>query len=354
MPVTHPLRAAAALLPLVATALAAAAPHTAYVRAARASATDDIETVTERRFATIVGATTGASSISEWCVHICSDDCKARTYRFLHACRLSTLQANGTWPDVDYTAGCDAPTANWKAQTHWSRIRASPNHVVTLSRAGGLTLRLLARFQRPSQPLGTVVYQTQSNGCRVTMSAALSRWPWASGSPTTSLTRRALTRVETTRVPAAPPAFGIRTGSITYAYVLSVIGSGADLSTHRLPSWQVIGVPTFVGEVCLLLGDSLADTELGNCTKMTSRSFATFVTGINGVSAITGANALDIASIGIDEGLLTQNATLIAAGFDRVHADAVVQNATKADGIRADGSFGQHTGIIYNGNYGKD
>ena len=122
-----------------------------------------------------------------------------------------------------------------------------------------------------------------------------------------------------------------------------------------LPSlWQVIGVPTFVGEVCLLLGDSLTTSELGNCTKMTGRSFATFDTGINGVSAITGANALDIASIGIDEGLLTQNATLIAAAFGRVHDDAVVQNAVKADGIRADGSFGQHTGIIYNGNYGKD
>ena len=50
----------------------------------------------------------------------------------------------------------------------------------------------------------------------------------------------------------------------------------------------------------------------------------------------------------------TQNATLIAAAFGRVHDDAVVQNAVKADGIRADGSFGQHTGIIYNGNYGKD
>ena len=119
-------------------------------------------------------------------------------------------------------------------------------------------------------------------------------------------------------------------------------------------SYQVIGIPGFVGEACLLLGDSLLVSELGNCTKFTGRSFATFETGINGVSAITGANALDIASIGLDEGLLTQNASMISSAFDRIHAEVVVQNAVKADGIRADGSFGQHTGIIYNGNYGKD
>ena len=113
-------------------------------------------------------------------------------------------------------------------------------------------------------------------------------------------------------------------------------------------------MPTFVGKVCLLLGDSLTDSELGNCTKMTGRSFNTFTTGINGVSSITGANALDIASIGIDQGLLTQDASLIAAGFARVHAEAVIQSGIKVDGIRADGSFGQHAGIIYNGNYGKD
>lgn len=56
---------------------------------------------------------------------------------------------------MDYTAGCDAPTANWKAEEHWSRIRkqvsvlsisAAANHllvcphVVTLASAfhGGL------------------------------------------------------------------------------------------------------------------------------------------------------------------------------------------------------------------------
>ena len=69
---------------------------------------------------------------------------------------------------------------------------------------------------------------------------------------------------------------------------------------------------------------------------------------------ITGANALDIASVGIDKGLLTKNISLLFDAYRRVHADIVVQNKVGADGIRADGSFGQHAGILYSGNYGKD
>ena len=61
-----------------------------------------------------------------------------------------------------------------------------------------------------------------------------------------------------------------------------------------------------------------------------------------------------LTGFGIDEGLLTMNASLIADAFNRIHGDVVIHNGTKVDGIRADGSFGQHTGIIYNGNYGKD
>ncbi|KAL7285291.1 hypothetical protein ACG7TL_000386 [Trametes sanguinea] len=249
------------------------------------AASSDIQLVTQRRYDTIIGATTGATSIATW---------------------LSTLQPNGQWPDVDYTAGCDAPTANWKAQSHWERI-------LTFASAWHGGLKNADQF-------------VQSSQVRSAITTAMGFW-----------------------------------FSNDFADP-SCLDSGGDSAcpcgTPGLwnTNWfsNVIGVPTFVGEVCLLLGNSLTASELGNCTKFTGRSFATFDTGINGVSAITGANALDIASIGIDEGLLTQNATLVSAAFGRVHADAVIQNAIKADGIRADGSFGQHTGIIYNGNYGKD
>ncbi|OCH96194.1 polysaccharide lyase family 8 protein [Obba rivulosa] len=276
------------LLPLCEIVSAVALPsfHSQYQsRALDASVTADIETVTERRFSTIVGSATEASSISTW---------------------ESSLEANGQWPDVDYTAGCDAPTANWAAENHWSRI-------LTLAAGwhGG--------FAGASQFV-------QSTTLRSAISLAMGFW---------------------------------FSNDFTDP---SCIDSGGDAAcpcgTPGLwnTNWfsNVIDIPNLVGEVCLLLNDSLTTSELGNCTKFTGRSYNTFQTGINGVSSITGANLLDIASIGIDEGLLTVNASLIMDAFNRIHADAVIQNATKADGIRADGSFGQHTGIIYNGNYGKD
>ena len=77
-------------------------------------------------------------------------------------------------------------------------------------------------------------------------------------------------------------------------------------------------------------------------------------TDINGPGDLTGANALDVASIGIAAGLLVDDAALVKAGYERIHEDVVIVNEVKEDGIRADGSFAQHNGIIYNGNYGKD
>ncbi|KAF8642386.1 hypothetical protein AX16_009654 [Volvariella volvacea WC 439] len=117
---------------------------------------------------------------------------------------------------------------------------------------------------------------------------------------------------------------------------------------------NVILIPKWVGQTCLLLGDSLSTSEREGCDRMTQRTYATFVTGINGVSVITGANTQDIASIGIDNGLFNSNETLVADGYNRVHNELVIKDGIRVDGIRPDGSFGQHSGILYNGNYGKD
>lgn len=63
---------------------------------------------------------------------------------------------------------------------------------------------------------------------------------------------------------------------------------------------------------------------------------------------------LDVARIGIDDGLLNFNTSLVTDAYQRIHGEVVIENAIEADGIRADGSFGQHGGVLYNGNYGKD
>lgn len=39
---------------------------------------------------------------------------------------LSSLLSDGSWPDVDYTTGCDARRSNWPAQEHWNRSVCLP------------------------------------------------------------------------------------------------------------------------------------------------------------------------------------------------------------------------------------
>ncbi|KAI0274676.1 polysaccharide lyase family 8 protein [Gloeopeniophorella convolvens] len=245
----------------------------------------DIQLVIQRRLSNIVGAATGASSVSTW---------------------ISTLQPNGTWPDLDYTTGCPAQTGSWPAEKHWSRL-------TTLSAAwhGG--------FKNALQWAGDA-------SLRAAISTAMGFW-----------------------------------FENDFQNPSCIDSGGTDACPCGTPglwntNWfsNVIGVPSSVGENCLLLQGSLSATEIGNCTHMTSRSFNTFTTGINGVSSITGANTLDIASVGIDFGLFSANESVIVDAFNRIHEEVVIEDAVKADGIRADGSFGQHAGLLYNGNYGKD
>ncbi|KAJ8522567.1 hypothetical protein ONZ45_g913 [Pleurotus djamor] len=219
---------------------------------------------------------------------------------------LSSLDSTGKWPDVDYTTGCPAQTSSWPAQTHWSRI-----NTMAAGWHGG--------FRNADQ-------WTQNSDIRAAISRAMNFW---------------------------------FTNDFTNAACLDSGGQSAcPCGTAGLwnTNWfsNVILIPGWVGQVCLLLGNSLSASETTGCTRMTNRAFNTFTTGINGVSAITGANALDIASIGIDLALFTNNAALLSDALNRVNAEVVFQNGIKADGIRSDGSFGQHAGILYNGNYGKD
>ncbi|KAJ7266529.1 polysaccharide lyase family 8 protein [Mycena rebaudengoi] len=217
-----------------------------------------------------------------------------------------SLLADATWADVDYTRGCDAKPSSWPAQTHWSRINtwASAWH-------GGL--------KNAGQWAGDATL-------RASIGRAMAFW---------------------------------FNNDFTNAACLDSGGLAAcPCGTPGLwnTNWfsNVILIPAWVGQVCLSLGDSLSASERAGCTRITSRAYNTLKTGINGVSSITGANLLDIASIGIDLGLLQGDVATVSAAYASAHSDLVVQQALMADGIRADGSFGQHTGLLYNGAYGKD
>jgi hypothetical protein len=101
----------------------------------------------------------------------------------------------------------------------------------------------------------------------------------------------------------------------------------------------------------LLFNSSLNPTQANSCTSILARAYDTFY---ERKSFLTGANILDVASIGLNLALLTSNSNLITEAYDRINAEVIIQPGVMVDGIKPDGSFGQHGGLLYNGNYGKD
>ncbi|KAG2366568.1 polysaccharide lyase family 8 protein [Suillus spraguei] len=221
---------------------------------------------------------------------------------------IASLGANGQWPssEVNYTTGCDAQRSNWPAQKHWQRIST-----MAAAWRGGLSGG--QQYVNDSKTLAAV-------------SLAMDYW-FAND----FINPACLDYGGTPTCPCGTPGFW---------------------NTNWYSN--VILIPELVSQSCLLLNDTLTPTQLGNCTHITLRAYGTFDHYVNGIGYITGANTLDLAKIGIDQGLLVVNVSLITDAFIRVHETMVIEQPVGSDGIRADGSFGQHLGIIYNGNYGKD
>ncbi|KAF9464590.1 polysaccharide lyase family 8 protein [Collybia nuda] len=217
---------------------------------------------------------------------------------------LSSLGSDGKWPDseVDYTTGCDARRANWPAQEHWQRIV-----VMAAAWHGGL--------EGGDQYVKNETFRAQ-------VSLAMDYW-----------------------------------FNRDFTNVACLGGGGTSACPCTNPDNQlwntnwfsnVILIPDLVGQTCLLFGDTLTTSQRNVCIRMTERSFE------YEADSMTGANALDVCRIGMDEALLTSNTTLLANAYQRSHVELKIMNGVKADGIRADGAFGQHDGMLYNGNYGKD
>lgn len=95
---------------------------------------------------------------------------------------------------------------------------------------------------------------------------------------------------------------------------------------------QVILIPGLVAESCLLLNDTLTYTQLNNCSNISLRAYGTFD---HGYSFEAGANILDMAQIGLDQGLLVTNVSLLSDAYRRVHDIIVIQEniSTAVDGV---------------------
>ncbi|KXN90692.1 Chondroitinase-AC [Leucoagaricus sp. SymC.cos] len=223
---------------------------------------------------------------------------------------MASLGTDGKWPDseVDYTTGCQGRRAAWPAQDHWQRI-----------------LRMSAAWHGGMKDGEQFVKNAKLHD---KISLAMDYW------------------------------FGRDFTNPGCLYN----GGTADCPCNNLDNslWNtnwydnVILIPSLAGQSCLLLNDTLTTSQVGHCINMTGRSFDLFLVPLEEVSFMTGANVLDIAKIGIDGALLNLNVTQLTEAYQHIHETVVLQLEIKIDGIRPDGSFGQHKGVLYNGNYGKD
>lgn len=110
---------------------------------------------------------------------------------------------------------------------------------------------------------------------------------------------------------------------------------------------QAIRVPSLVGDTCLLLKNYLSPNQIASCVKIQSRAFQQ-------VKSMKGANLLDISSIGISLSLFRNDSALLKNALTKFYDGVFINSGTLQDGIQSDGSFMQHGGLLYNGNYGKD
>ncbi|KAI8380649.1 polysaccharide lyase family 8 protein [Choanephora cucurbitarum] len=207
---------------------------------------------------------------------------------------------NGTWSDVDYTAGCSARRANWPAQQHFARI---------------LTLASQYKSNNDTQYLPII-------------SKAMDYWFSHNYQPDTCLDQGGLTN---STCPCGTPGFW---------------------NTNWFG--QMILLPRLVSNTCLLLKPNLSATQLSNCTQVIQRVYDRIDSYVIGIGPMTGANMLDAATAVLNLGILTDNQTTVSQALDRYYSQTQVIPETGADGIKQDGSYLQHGAQLYNGNYGKD
>ncbi|KAB5588550.1 hypothetical protein CTheo_8008 [Ceratobasidium theobromae] len=252
---------------------------------------DDLDTIYQRQVDFILRTTTPSAS-------------KIKGY-------VSSLRSDGSWSAINYGHGCDAQRSSWPAGGHWSRI-----------------LDMAAAYR------GAVPEYKDDSNLRSAIRNAMGYW---------------------------------------FNNDYSTIGDGSCMDRDFLPNnncpcgtpgfwgpnWysNVIQVPTRSGKACTLLRSDLTDSELANCTLIASRAYAPFYRDPQ-PGYVSGANIIDMAVIGISAGLLENNAkgnaSRIADAYGRVHGQVIIQDQDGVDGIKPDGSFQQHIGVLYDGNYGKD
>ncbi|KAM3461767.1 hypothetical protein NHJ6243_004701 [Beauveria neobassiana] len=212
---------------------------------------------------------------------------------------IDTQKPDGTWADVNYLSGCAARRANWPIQEHWNRI-------ITLAAAWSG----VSSVADPKWSNSTEAWAAISKG--------LDYW------------------FKNDYKPAACLGNG---GNAAL---------GCPCGTPGL--WN-----TLSSTACLLARDGqLSQEQHKGCIRLTERTHDNIDRSYGTGGNLTAANIVLVLQSAVSLGLFTNNVTIVESAMKRAFSVMTFSDEAMQDGIHRDGSFLQHDGILYNGNYGKD
>ncbi|KAF3070004.1 Chondroitinase-AC [Trichoderma lentiforme] len=223
---------------------------------------------------------------------------------------LSSQKADGTWSDVNYASGCPAQRANWPIQEHWNR---------------------LITFGAAWSGVNPAVSSTWAKDPKLLTAVQKGLDYWFSNDYT--------------------PADCMGDGGNA--------SKGCPCDTPGLwnTNWydQAILIPQLCSTACLLVKDAnLTETQRAGCERIPNRAYAlrdgTYGTG----GRMTGANMVLVMQNSVTLALFTDNSTILSDAMIRAMSVMTFVDTPGDDGIHRDGTFLQHDGLLYNGNYGKD
>ncbi|KAM3499288.1 hypothetical protein MY10362_007447 [Beauveria mimosiformis] len=246
---------------------------------------------------------------------------------------IGTQKPDGTWADVNYLSGCAAREfrtsnltgtrrhrltssngllgrANWPIQEHWNRI-------ITLAAAwSGVSL-----VADPKWSNSTEAWEAISNG--------LDYWFKNDYKPAACL------------------------GDGGNAALGCPCGTPGLWNTN----WygQAVLIPQLSSTACLLARDGhLSQEQRQGCIRLTERTYDNIDRSYGTGGTLTAANIVLVLHSAVSLGLFTNNVTIVESAMKRAFSVMTFSDEAMQDGIHSDGSFLQHNGILYNGNYGKD
>jgi hypothetical protein len=91
--------------------------------------------------------------------------------------------------------------------------------------------------------------------------------------------------------------------------------------------------------------DQLNSTQIAGCQRITKRAYAS-------IPQETAANLIDVSLGSVYYGLVSSNVSILSTAFSAGNS-ALQVTSKQLDGIKVDGSFFQHGGLLASGSYGK-